>query len=124
MKEYELTVLIHPDLETDLEKALTKVRALVTDNGGEIIKEDNWGKKKLAYPIKKENFAVYVYFEIKLPSEAPLKISNVLNITDEVLRYLLVKADEKSRKAIAKEKEREANREQRGEDEKSGTSED
>lgn len=124
MKEYELTVLIHPDLETDLEKALTKVRALVTDNGGEIIKEDNWAKKKLAYPIKKENFAVYVYFEIKLPSEAPLKISNVLNITDEVLRYLLVKADEKSRKAIAKEKEREANREQRGEDEKSGTSED
>lgn len=124
MKEYELTVLIHPDLETDLEKALTKVRALVTDNGGEIIKEDNWGKKKLAYPIQKENFAVYVYFEIKLPSEAPLKISNVLNITDEVLRYLLVKADEKSRKAIAKEKEREANREQRGEGDKSETSED
>ena len=124
MKEYELTVLIHPDLETDLEKALTKVRALVTDNGGEIIKEDNWGKKKLAYPIQKENFAVYVYFEIKLPSEAPLKISNVLNITDEVLRYLLVKADEKSRKAIAKEKEREANREQRGEGDKSEVSED
>ncbi|NCU29560.1 30S ribosomal protein S6 [Candidatus Saccharibacteria bacterium] len=124
MKEYELTVLIHPDLETDLEKALTKVRALVTDNGGEIIKEDNWGKKKLAYPIQKENFAVYVYFEIKLPSEAPLKISNVLNITDEVLRYLLVKADEKSRKAIAKEKEREANREQRGEEDKSEAGED
>ena len=124
MKEYELTVLIHPDLETDLEKALTKVRALVTDNGGEIIKEDNWGKKKLAYPIQKENFAVYVYFEIKLPSEAPLKISNVLNITDEVLRYLLVKADEKSRKAIAKEKEREANRGQRDESDKSETSED
>ena len=124
MKEYELTVLIHPDLETDLEKALTKVRALVTDNGGEIIKEDNWGKKKLAYPIQKENFAVYVYFEIKLPSEAPLKISNVLNITDEVLRYLLVKADEKSRKAIAKEKEREANREQRCEEDKSEAGED
>ena len=124
MKEYELTVLIHPDLETDLEKALTKVRALVTDNGGEIIKEDNWGKKRLAYPIQKENFAVYIYFEVKLPSEAPLKISNVLNITDEVLRYLLVKADEKSRKAIAKEKEREANREQRGEGDKSETSED
>lgn len=44
VKEYELTVLIHPDLETDLDKALGKVKSLVTDNGGEIIKEDNWGK--------------------------------------------------------------------------------
>lgn len=123
MKEYELTVLIHPDLETDLEKALTKVKALVTDNGGEITKEDNWGKKKLAYQIKKQDFAVYVYFEAKLPSDAPLKISNVLNITDEVLRYLLVKVDEKSRKAIAEQEEREAKRVRPDRDDKNETSE-
>lgn len=108
MKEYELTVLVHPDLEADLDKALGKVRALVTDNGGEIIKEDNWGKKKLAYQINREDFAVYVYFEVNLPAEAPLKISNTLNITDEVLRYLLVKADDKARQALAEQKEREA----------------
>lgn len=113
VKEYELTVLVHPDLETDLDKALDKVRALVTDNGGEIIKEDNWGKKKLAYQIKREDFAVYVYFEVNLPADAPLKISNTLNITDEVLRYLLVKADDKLRQALAEQKEREANRETR-----------
>ena len=106
MKEYELTVLVHPDLEADLDKALDKVLALVTDNGGEIIKEDNWGKKKLAYSIRREDFAVYVYFEVKLPAEAPLKISNVLNITDEVLRYLLVKADEKARLALAEQRQR------------------
>ena len=106
MKEYELTVLVHPDLEADLDKTLDKVRALVTDNGGEIIKEDNWGKKKLAYSIRREDFAVYVYFEVKLPAEAPLKISNVLNITDEVLRYLLVKADEKARLALAEQRQR------------------
>ena len=108
MKEYELTVLIHPDLETDLDKALGKVKSLVTDNGGEIIKEDNWGKKKLAYQIKREDFAIYVYFEVNLPADAPLKISNTLNITDEVLRYLLVKADDKARQALAEQKEREA----------------
>ena len=106
MKEYELTVLIHPDLEADLDKALDKVKSLITDNGGEIIKEDNWGKKKLAYSIRREDFAVYVYFEVKLPAEAPLKISNVLNITDEVLRYLLVKADEKARLALAEQRQR------------------
>ena len=108
MKEYELTVLVHPDLEADLDKALDKVRALVTDNGGEIIKEDNWGKKKLAYQIRREDFAVYVYMEVNLPADAPLKISNTLNITDEVLRYLLVKADDKMRQALAEQKEREA----------------
>ncbi|QCT40377.1 30S ribosomal protein S6 [Candidatus Saccharibacteria bacterium oral taxon 488] len=108
MNEYELTVLVHPDLEANLDAALDKVRSLVTTNGGEITKEDNWGKKKLAYAIRREDFAVYVYFEVKLPSSAPLKISNVLNITDEVLRYLLVKTDEKTRQALAEQKEREA----------------
>ena len=93
MKDYELTVLIHPDLESDLEKPLAKIRSLVTANGGEIVKEDNWGKKKLAYAIKGEEFAIYVAMDVKLPATAPLKISNTLNITDEVLRYLLVKAE-------------------------------
>lgn len=108
MKEYELTVLIHPDLETDLDAPLNKVRSLIKDNGGEIISEDNWGKKKLAYKINKEDFAVYVYMDVKLPAEAPLKISNTLNITDEVLRYLLVTVDEKGRKLLAEDKKRAA----------------
>lgn len=106
MKEYELTVLIHPDLEVDLETPLAKVRDIVTNAGGSIKKEDNWGKKKLAYPIKREEFAVYVCMDVELPADAPLKISNILNITDEVLRYLLVKVDEKARKALAEQKEK------------------
>ena len=105
MNEYELTVLIHPDLESTLDSVLDKVRGLITSNGGETVKEDNWGKKKLAYQIKREDFAIYVCFDVKLPSDAPLKISNILNITDEVLRYLLVKVDEKTRKALSEQKE-------------------
>jgi len=104
MKEYELTVLIHPDLEADLETPLTKVRGIITAAGGEIINEENWGKKKLAYRIKKEDFAVYVYMDVKLPADAPLKISNILNITDEVLRYLLATVNEKGRKALEEAK--------------------
>lgn len=108
MKEYELTVLVHPDLEVDLEAPLAKVRKLVTDNGGKIVSEDNWGKKKLAYRINGEDFAVYVAFDVELPAEAPLKISNTLNITDEVLRYLLVKVDEKGRALLEEAKKRSA----------------
>lgn len=99
MKEYELTVLIHPDLETEIEKSLGTVREIVTGAGGKITKEDIWGKKKLAYNIKKQSFAIYAYMELELPASAPLKISNTLNITDEVLRYLLVRVDERARKA-------------------------
>jgi len=101
VKKYELTVLIHPDLETDLEAPLGKVRDIVTKAGGKIIKEDNWGKKRLAYSIRKEDFAIYVYMECELPADAPLVISNTLNITDDVLRYLLVSVDEKGRAALA-----------------------
>lgn len=106
MKEYELTVLIHPDLEADLETPLTKVRDIITNAGGTILREDNWGKKKLAYPIRREEFGIYIYMDVSLPADAPLKISNIFNITDEVLRYLLVTVNEKARKAMAAEQAR------------------
>jgi small subunit ribosomal protein S6 len=110
VKEYELTFLIHPDLEADLDTPLNKVRELIKSTGGEIVKEDNWGKKKLAYKINKEDFAIYVYMDVKLPADAPLKISNTLNITEEVLRYLLVTVDEKGRALLAEDKKRSSER--------------
>ena len=110
VKEYELTVLIHPDLEADLETPLTKVRDIIKNAGGTIVREDNWGKKKLAYAINREDFAVYVYMDLELPADAPLKISNTYNITDEVLRYLLVKVDVKARAALAEQAKRAADR--------------
>lgn len=105
MKNYELSVLVHPDLEANLDAALTSVRNIVTEAGGKIISEDVQGKKKMAYRIKDQDFAVYVYMDVSLPSDAPLRISNALNITDEVLRYLLVIIDEKGRQALAEAKE-------------------
>lgn len=104
MRKYELTVLIRPDLESDIEAPISKVRDIVKKAGGEIKKEDNWGKKKLAYKIRKEDFAIYVYMDIVLPADAPLKISNTLKITEEVLRYLLVLADEKTQKLADEDK--------------------
>ena len=112
MQQYELTVLVHPDLETEIEKTTTTLKSLVTDNGGKVLKEDSWGKKKLAYSIKKQNFAVYVYMDLELPPEAPLVISNNLNIADYSLRYLLVKVDEKERTKREESKKRSANNEE------------
>lgn len=105
MKQYELTILVHPDLEMSLEKAVAKVKDLIETNGGKISKETDEGKKRLAYSIKGQDFAVYYYFELELPAEAPAKVSSVLNISDEVLRYLLVKVDERKVKMEAKRRE-------------------
>jgi small subunit ribosomal protein S6 len=106
VKEYELTLLIHPDLEMNLQPTVDKLKALITDNGGKITKETNEGKKKLAYAINKQEFAVYCYFEVELPAAAPAKMSSTLNITDEVIRYLLVLKDERKVKAELKQKAR------------------
>ncbi len=95
-KLYELTVLFHPDLEIDLEKPLTKVEKIIADNGGTIVKKDNWGKKKLAYQIVKQDFAVYVLFEVSVAPASANKIQALLNITDEVIRYLMVEKDPKA----------------------------
>ena len=58
MREYELTVLVHPDLEMNLEAATDKIKALIESNGGKIAKEANEGKKRLAYQIQGQDFAV------------------------------------------------------------------
>lgn len=112
MKNYELTVLIHPDLEMNTEPATTKIKDLIEKNGGKITKEVNEGKKRLAYPIKKQDFAVYYYYEVELPPEAPAKIESVFNITDELLRHLLVTVDERKLKAEAKQAARRAHAEE------------
>ena len=101
MREYELVVVLHPDLESDLESTLKKVRAIVTDNGGKLTKEDNWGKKRLAYRINGEDFGIYAYMEAQLPADAVAKVNGLLNITEGVMRFLLTSVDLKARKALA-----------------------
>lgn len=105
MKNYELSVLYHPDLEMNLDPALDKVAKIVETAGGKIDKSENEGKKRLAYPINSQDFAVYYYYNISLPADAPAKISSSFNIADEILRYLLVRTDERRLKAEAKSKE-------------------
>lgn len=92
-------MLYHPDLEIDLEKAETRIKKIITDNGGKIEKTDNWGKRKLAYPIKKQDFAVYVFYTVEMPAENVARVEQVFNITDEIIRFLITKPD---LKAIAK----------------------
>ncbi len=106
MRQYELTVLIHPDLEMNTQPALDKLEKVIETVGGKITKEVNEGKKRLAYPIAKQDFAVYYYYELDLPTEKGVakKITDSLDIAEEFLRYLLVTVDENRLKMEAKRK--------------------
>lgn len=99
MNQYEVAVLYHPDLEIDLDKATARVEKIFTDNGGEIKNTDNWGKRKLAYPIAKNESAVYVFYTVEFPAQSVRKVESVMNITDEVIRFMISRPD---LKAIAK----------------------
>ena len=108
MKDYELTVVFHPDLEMNIDPALDKVKKTLEANHAIIKAEEIDGKKRLAYGIGKQEFGIFYYFELQLPAEAPAKISSVFNISDEILRYLLVKADPRKAKLAAKRAEKAA----------------
>jgi small subunit ribosomal protein S6 len=99
VNQYEVAILYDPDLEVDLSKAEDRVKKIFTDNGGEVKSIDNWGKRKLAYPIKRNEHAIYVFYTVDLPPASLSKIDSTLNITDEVIRFLITKPD---LKAIAK----------------------
>lgn len=117
MNQYEIAVLFDPQLEVDLEKATGKVEKLFSANKGKIVKTDNWGKKKLAYKIRKHDQAIYIFYTVDLPGESLQKIESTLNITDEVIRYLITKVDHKAlAKAEAARAEKAAKAKARGED--------
>ena len=99
MNQYEVAILYDPDLEVDLSKAEDRVKKIITDNGGSIKATDNWGKRKLAYPINKHDMAIYVFYSVEMPGVNVQKLESILNITDEVIRFLITKTD---LKAIAK----------------------
>ena len=110
MDSYELAVLFHPDLEIDLEKASKQIEKLVDAAGGKITATDNWGKRKLAYKIATHEHAVYVFYTLELPAQGVRTLNDALNITGEVIRFLITKPDVK---AIAKAEAMKVSRDKR-----------
>jgi small subunit ribosomal protein S6 len=99
LNQYEIAVLYDPDLEVDLSKAEDRIKKIIADNGGKITATDNWGKRKLAYPITGNEHAIYVFYSVELPPTNVQKVESIMNITGEVIRFLITKPD---LKAIAK----------------------
>lgn len=94
MRHYEVALVLHPDLEIDIENVLKKIEKILTDLGAKINKKDNWGKKKLAYKINKQDWGIYVFYEIEIDPAKTRDINNRLRISEEVIRFLIVSIED------------------------------
>jgi small subunit ribosomal protein S6 len=91
MQQYETLIVLTPLLSEEAAKeAIAKYRGILTDNGAEIINEDNWGLKKLAYPIQKKTTGYYHLTEFKAPGELISKLEVEYKRDERVMRFLTV----------------------------------
>lgn len=95
MRKYELTYIAKPDLDASALAALIeRVNGFVTSEGGAVVETTQWGLRQLAYPIRKYREGHYVFSVIELEASSLARIEQRLRLTEDVIRYLLVRADE------------------------------
>ena len=95
MNQYELGVIVRADLEEEtLQKEMTTIKGLIERFGGTIDKIDEWGRRRLAYPIQKLNDGVYTFITYTSESHAPREIEARLRLMESVLRFLTINKNE------------------------------
>ena len=90
--KYEVMYIIDSAVEDEARKGVVeKFSTLITENGGVIEKTDEWGKRRLAYPINKKNEGYYVLMHFEAAPELPKELERNFQISDDVIRYLVIK---------------------------------
>ena len=90
MRKYELICIVHPDLdETAFNGVIEKVKGWIVEAGGSVDKIDIWGRKKLAYLIRKQREGQYVLINISLPPTATAALDQNLRYIEQVIRYMI-----------------------------------
>ena len=93
-KHYESVIILTPVLsEQQMQDAVAGYRGLITENGGEIVHEENWGLTKLAYPIDKKGTGFYHLFEFKASPEFIAKWELTFRRDERILRYMTISLD-------------------------------
>lgn len=91
MREYELTLIILPDMDKEaFNEIIERVKGWISDSGGEITKTDLWGKRSLAYPIRKLTEGQYVLLHVKMAAEYGAELERNLRFVEPIMRYLLI----------------------------------
>jgi len=94
-RNYELTFIVDPRLsDEEVVKLTDDYKTMITDAGGTVVKEESWGKRRLAYPIKKLNEGRYVLLYVDAEDTNPMReTEHRMNQNDKILRYLTVRTD-------------------------------
>ena len=107
MRTYEALYIVRPDASDDDVQTIAKeVEALVTQNGGAIVRSEIWGKRKLAYEVQKCSEGYYVLLRFECAPSFVARLENHFRLTDAVIRYLTVLFDEKTLRLEAAQKKR------------------
>ena len=94
MRDYELVLMLDPEVdEARVETVMGRVRSLVADHQGEVIDEDSWGMRRLAYKIGNHTQANYHLAHLQMEAEGSKELEGALKLTDDVMRHLLIKQD-------------------------------
>lgn len=90
MRNYELAYIADPDLDDEQIKSLEeRIQSWIEAASGKTVNIDRWGKKKLAYPIRKQSEGYYVIMDTEMPPEAGRSLEQNLRLSEQVLRYLI-----------------------------------
>jgi small subunit ribosomal protein S6 len=106
-RTYELALVLDPALSDEEQVVLVDdIKKLVTSTGAEVVKEESWGKRKLAYPVGKVSEGRYVFLYVVAEAAVPpfQEVEKRLNQNERVLRYLTLRTDEDLRRAVRKGK--------------------
>lgn len=96
MRYYETGFLIAANLsEEEAAKIIHQVTEVITQKNGRVLKEEKWGKRKLAYPIKRFQEAFYVFISYEGDAQIPFELARRFRQMETILRYLTTKRDEK-----------------------------
>jgi small subunit ribosomal protein S6 len=94
-REYETIYILRPDSTTDvIAQVNQKIRGIIEAGGGTLLKVDNWGKRKLAYEVKKQLKGIYLFFSYLGTAGLVEEVERNLRLTDSVIRYYSVKISE------------------------------
>ena len=93
MRDYELVVILNPEITDDsVPASIERLQGSITGRGGEVVEVNHWGRRRLAYPIKHRLEGNYVVTQLRLDPSQVNGLENGLRISEEVLRHLIVKA--------------------------------
>lgn len=103
MRTYELIYIVKPDIpEEEIDGVAEMVQEVITSGGGTVDKVDKWGKRRLAYRVRKYQDAIYVLVQYGIEddaSELPKEIERRLRVADQVIKFMTVRVDEELKKA-------------------------